>query len=336
MRVNHRVGFTLIELLVVIAIIGVLIALLLPAVQKVREAANRVKCENNLKQLSLAMHNYHDGKATLPFGSKWDEATNLTGYHAPGYSNEGDWYDDHGWYTSILPYIEQDNVARIVDYDHSLSNVANEMARRAKVPLFACPSDLGLVENEWYSETWARLRGNYVVNWGNTNYGQVRKRDPALGNNWVEFGGAPFTFRKGKPFGHITDGLSNTLMMSECLTLRETPGWGGPLSDFQTSLGGQAFEGWHPPNSPVPDEIARYIPEVNGRVDCSVFNGMPCPSLPALGDSYLQSFAARSHHEGGVNASLCDGSVRFFSNTVSVDVWRALSTADGGEVAIQP
>jgi hypothetical protein len=270
-----------------------------------------------LKQLALAMHNYHDSKGTLPFGSRLAEGDKYHGL-------EGDWYDDHGWYSSILPYIEQDNVAKITDYVGSFSDPINESARRAKVALFACPSDMGLVENEWGSNTWARLRGNYVVNFGNTNYGQLNNKIDWRTNMKVPFGGAPFTFRKGKRFGEITDGLSNTLMMSECVTIRETgAAWGGPLSDFQTSLGGQAFEAWNTPNSLRADEEARQWPPE------SALNGIPTPIH--VTDTLLQSFAARSKHEGGVNASSCDGSVRFFSNSIDLDVWRALSTAYGGE-----
>jgi prepilin-type N-terminal cleavage/methylation domain-containing protein/prepilin-type processing-associated H-X9-DG protein len=319
MRTNHRNGFTLIELLVVIAIIGVLIALLLPAVQKVREAANRIKCENNLKQLSLAMHNYHDTNSTLPYGSRWSS----TMYPPPPYFREGAWYDDHGWYSHLGQYIEQDNWTRLIDFEVEFSDPDNEPARRYKISLYACPSDNGLVQNEWQSNIWARLRGNYVVNFGNTNYGQRTKTDPVT-HVQVPFKGAPFTFLKGRRFAEIEDGLTNTLMFSECITIGDTgAAWGGPLSDFTTSLGGQAFEGWHTPNSQQPDEEARQIPPIHA------LNGNPLPVY--VGDTVLQSFAARSKHPGGVNASLCDGSVRFFTDAINLDVWRALSSAQGGE-----
>jgi type II secretory pathway pseudopilin PulG len=293
--------------LVVIAIIGILIALLLPAVQKVREAASRIKCQNNLKQLALGMHNYHDTNAALPYGSR----------RLPDGPGDGLWWDDHGWYSAMGPYIEQDNWSKLINFELSFSNVVNEQARRFKMAIFACPSDSGLVQNEWQNRMWARLRGNYVVNFGNTNYGQRTK-------NGVTFKGAPFGFVTGKRFADIPDGLTNTLLMSECITITDTgAAWGGPLSDFTTSLGGQAFEAWLTPNSPTPDEEARVIPPPHA------LNGNPLPTY--VPDTRLQSFAARSKHTRGVNASLCDGSVRYFPNAINLDIWRALSTAQGEE-----
>jgi prepilin-type N-terminal cleavage/methylation domain-containing protein/prepilin-type processing-associated H-X9-DG protein len=315
MSTRNRSGFTLIELLVVIAIIGILIALLLPAVQKVREAANRIKCDNNLKQLALAMHNHHDTKGALPFGTRRAQSD-------PQYMGPGSWYDDHGWYTQTAPYIEQGNWGKLINYDLSFSAGENDMARRHMIQLFACPSDVGLQQNEWLSPTWARVRGNYVVNFGNTNYGQ-RSIGGAHG---LQFKGAPFTFKIPKKFSEITDGLSNTLMMSECIVITQEDEryWGGPLSDFSTSLGGQAFEGYLTPNSTSPDQEARLIPPRD------TWNGNNIDPTPA-GDTLTQVFAARSKHQNGVNASLCDGSVRFFTNGVSWDVWQALTSAEGGE-----
>ena len=325
MSTRNRSGFTLIELLVVIAIIGILIALLLPAVQKVREAANRIKCDNNLKQLALAMHNHHDTKGALPFGAR-----RLPG--DPQYHGSGSWYDDHGWYSQLAPYIEQDNWGKLINYELSFSPLPSEdpdhkieMARRFMNPLFACPSDVGLQQNEWLNETWCRVRGNYVVNFGNTDYGQGPIGNGHTGPT-ISFKGAPFTFKFPKKFSEIPDGLSNTLMMSECIVITQSDErfWGGPLSDFSTSLGGQAFEGYTTPNSSTPDKEARVVPPRD------TWNGNNIDENFA-GSTQQQVFAARSKHAGGVNASLCDGSVHFFTNGVSWDVWQALTSAEGGE-----
>jgi prepilin-type N-terminal cleavage/methylation domain-containing protein/prepilin-type processing-associated H-X9-DG protein len=309
---KNRAAFTLIELLVVIAIIAVLVGLLLPAVQKVREAANRAKCTNNLKQLGLAMHNYHDSRNVLPPGSRRK-------LNDPSYVGPGEWYDDHGWYSQMGPFIEQDNWYHLINLEKSFSDEVNDKARRFEMPIFACPDD-GLKHNEWPSATWARIRGNYVVNFGNTNYGQTTKAG-------VLFGGAPFGISKSSHFGDITDGLSNTLLMGEVITVGDTTiYWGGPLSDFSTSLGGQTFEAWLTPNSPTFDDVARVCPPPNA------LNGIPGCNL--IGDNDKtgdQSFAARSKHPGGVNAALCDGSVHFFSNSINLAIWRALSTSRGGE-----
>jgi prepilin-type N-terminal cleavage/methylation domain-containing protein len=312
MSSKHRLAFTLIELLVVIAIIAVLIGLLLPAVQKVREAANRAKCTNNLKQLALAMHSYHDSRNTLPPGSRRK-------VNDPNYVGPGEWYDDHGWYSQMGPFIEQDNWFHLINFELSFSDEANDTARRFEMQVFACPDD-GLKHNEWPSHNWARIRGNYVVNFGNTNYGQTTKAG-------VLFGGAPFGIYKSSRFADIPDGLSNTLMMAEVITVGDTGiNWGGPLSDFSTSLGGQTFEAWLTPNSLVFDDVARVCPPQ------SALNGIPGCNL--IGDNNTtpeQSLCARSKHPDGVNASLCDGSVHFFSNSIDLAVWRALSTSRGGE-----
>jgi len=311
MRRYSRTGFTLIELLVVIAIIAVLIALLLPAVQQAREAARRTQCKNQLKQLGLAMHNYHDTSKQLPPGAiKWVGDPSRGGASAQ-------YYDDHGWYTQIGPFIDQAPWYNLINFNVQISDASNEQVRRAKIALYGCPSD-GLKNNEWGSTTWSRWRGNYAVNWGNTNYGQVAKAG-------VNFGGAPFSYRGSSNFSGINDGMSNTLMMAEIIT-SSGPGWDGPISEMQIATGGQTFNAWLTPNSAACEEVTRVCPAVgslNGISCCTVIGG--------AGAEASQSFSSRSKHTGGTHVLMCDGATRFVSNNIDLNVWRNLSTARGGE-----
>ena len=331
-------AFTLVELLVVIAIIGVLVALLLPAVQAAREAGRRGQCTNNVRQLGIAMLNYESGHSGLPpLAVVWTGREYRDRYQAVG---PGSWYDDHGWYTFVAPFIEQAGYTNLLDLNRSLSDAVNEAARKVMMPIYACPSDIGLQRNEWASSTWARVRGNYVVNGGNTCYGQY-----AIGD--FAFLGAPFKPRVDTRLGEITDGTSNTLLMSEIKVLPESDGWGGPMSDIQTALGGQTFTGWNPPNTGQ-DLVARLIPALAELVSnnipepCRVPCGLPY-RIPRdreaaeeyRGETKQQAMVARSHHPGGVNASRCDGSVDFTSDDIDEFVWRALTSAAGGETDTQ-
>lgn len=344
---RQNAGFTLVELLVVIAIIGVLVALLLPAVQAAREAARRGQCLNNQKQLSLSFLNYESSKKGLPPMAKfwWDKAT---GSQEKGYldvypAGPGGWYDDHGWYLAVMPYMEQAGLSNLASPQKSFSDAANLAARTAFVPMHQCPTDIGLQRNEWDVATWARVRSNYVVNAGNTVYGQHD-----LPN--VLFAGAPFQPRKITPLKNISDGTSNTLMTTEVRVLPESATWGGPYSDAQTALGGQVFTGWNPPNSSAADALCRQGEWMNAVRDGFIQQGMPLPleateskagevTLGRLAGEATQDskghkqqhIAARSHHAGGVNGSRCDGSVKFYSDGVDPLLWRALSSAAGEE-----
>jgi prepilin-type N-terminal cleavage/methylation domain-containing protein len=310
MRQPTRSAFTLVELLVVIAIIGILVALLLPAIQAARESARRTQCGNNLKQLAVAMHNYHDSLKQLP-----PAAVTWAGDPYPG---PGAWYDGHGWYSQMGPFIEQQAWFDMIDFKRSFSDAVNDTPRRQMIPVFACPSD-GLKQNEWPSNTWARVRGNFAVNFGNTCYGQIAK-------GGVAFLGAPFSYRRSGTLAGITDGLSSTLMMGEILTCKDESGaWGGPISDLSTALGGQTFNGWLTPNSPACDEA--------NRVCCppQYLNKNHCCQIAPSNDVMQQSFALRSLHPGGVQVSLCDASIRFFGQDIDLALWRALTSARGGE-----
>jgi hypothetical protein len=207
--------------------------------------------------------------------------------------------------------------------------------------------------NEWDVSpgAWARTRTNYVVNAGNTTYGQHNVGNCPLQPfpQCREFGGAPFIPRKPNRLAKITDGTSNTLMMSEALVLPTTPGWGGPYSDGQTALGGQVFTGFNLPNTRECDALARqgewWTPSPTVQAawleqdlppPCQPVTvpARPAPPLDATVDSNghkQQHIAVRSKHPGGVNASRCDGSIDFFTDDVDLRVWDEMCSSASGK-----
>jgi prepilin-type N-terminal cleavage/methylation domain-containing protein len=368
-RFRHG-AFTLVELLVVIAIIGVLVALLLPAIQAAREAARRTQCINQIRQLSLAMLNYESAKKEMvPMAKYW---CNFNAVTCPkGFNGApAGWFNDHGWYIPILPYVEQGQLTNLGDPKAPLSAPVNLQVRKAMLPGFACPSDRPLTQNEWFDgpnpTTWARVRSSYMVNAGNTTYGQYSLLAPCPGSGTTTpclFKGAPFRGNEQTPLSQISDGTANTLMMSEGLILPDVPGWGGPYSDAQSALGGQTFTGWTTPNSGTGDCLARRgewynaqtqptwatmgipLPQDAGNTAAATpcgTTGAPAPNNPAglqLIDSngHKSMFiAARSRHVGGVNASHCDASVKYYNDSIDPFVWNALSSAAGEETVNLP
>ena len=297
-RTPREAAFTLIELLVVIAIIAILIALLVPAVQKVRDAAARTQCINNQKQWGLAFQGYHDTHKQFPIGSR----------RGPRQT----------WVMHLWSYVDQSMLTSQLnlgtqDFYTPPATVPNTMTGLCgvRVPIYYCPSDnVGQDQDDTY---YARTRGNYVVNWGAVNYDTA----PVAGAAWAPFAmvDASRTPRITK-IAHYTDGTSNTVMMSEYLRAwsRADNDWRG---DIHNDDGVFRFHTINTPNSSANDFVAWSQP--NGD-----------PNMPVTAAS-PQHNAARSRHSGGVNATFADGTVRWIPNSINLTIWRALGTVNGNE-----
>lgn len=314
-----RRAFTLVELLVVIAIIGVLVALLLPAVQAARESARRTQCINNLKQLALAMLNYEDTYRTLPGGV-------------------GRWGCCWGtWQVRVLPYLEQKALFDLyVNLDGNDAtgprygagqNVQQVTSKRIKA--LTCPSD---VPNAPIG-TPPITNHNYGVNYGNTSFFH-------LPLNGIPFQGAPFnayndspgddgpfpasqipTFTRvyGRPvrLAEITDGLSNTLLVAELIQ-----GRGNALHGFSWWGGASGFVTFLSPNSSSPDVLVGGICNADPR-------NPPCTTTGT--NTRPRMAGARSRHPNGIQVAYCDGHCGFIPNNVSFVTWNALGTSQGGD-----
>jgi prepilin-type N-terminal cleavage/methylation domain-containing protein len=291
-RTIPRRGFTLIELLVVIAIISILIALLLPAVQQAREAARKVQCRNNLKQIGLALHNYHDTNNVFPPG--WIGAT------AGAHDVEG--VNGFGWCVQMLPYIDQGALYNLFNSSVSILDPVHDQARITRVSVFRCPSDTGL--DTWEIEEEANpgvvittlATANYVGSFGTTELEECEPGGSGLTNGQCLGNGS--LFHNGKVLlRDYLDGTSNTFICGERVSTAGYSTWVGVVPEGEEAFARILGVADHTPNhEPI----------------------------------HLDDFS--SQHSGGAFFVMGDGAVRFVSENIDLTLYQGLFTLRGGEL----
>ena len=299
-------GFTLVELLVVIAIIGILIALLLPAVQAAREAARRVNCTNNLKQVGLAVHIHHDSLGHLPAG--WSATSTING--STGW----------GWASAILPHMEQAAFSKdTLDQDLALNDAGNKVARETVFPGFRCPSDKGKDSSEINGMTVGT--SNYIGVFGGydpadtTDYTNMLTLLNAYLSSGQARGNGTFYHNSRVSFRDMRDGTSNTFVVGERATV-EVP---SSTDYYYSTWTGNVGVGGSDP---------QYLLRFLGAAITS-----PNPTPDATDLYYQQEFS--SPHPGGAQFLLGDGSVRMVNDDVDQDIFRAICTINEGEQVSQ-
>jgi prepilin-type N-terminal cleavage/methylation domain-containing protein/prepilin-type processing-associated H-X9-DG protein len=316
---QRRRGFTLIELLVVIAIIGVLIALLLPAVQAAREAARRAQCVNNLKQLGIALHNYHDTVGSFPLGRTVPQQFSFSVQ------------------ARMLPYLEQVQLQGALNFDLPSMAIQNSTAYSASVSSLLCPSDTRRVPvgRLWGGTNYRANEGTSVAMWYGESDTTGVNTGLALPPNGLFFSNDLIKIAT------VNDGTSNTAAFSEHI-----------LGDFTNAIATEDADTFWPQTYPAtPQEAYQFCREFDWRnlafqrvsdvgapwvygyhSTSSYWHSGPPNTKSCMYPPSRIMTVANSMHPGGVNVCFADGSVKFVKETVGVDVWRALGTRAGAEV----
>lgn len=319
-RAWNRGAFTLVELLVVIAIIGILIALLLPAIQAARESARKTQCINNTKQIALACQNYHDAHRVLPPGyGILPEKHYGTGAAQGEVPNQP--YSEWSWLAYLYPYIEEKAAADAINWKWNPGSAGNGYppgnlaVMTTKVPVYQCPSDVSVQTNFNEGQACAagghsalgHARASYAGNFGQ---GQLEAANKIQG---------VFRYNKSLKLSRITDGTSKTLLTAEIIP--------GGICSIRGTVGydeGPVFMQDHLPNDLTPD-LVRWCDSTDKSQGYS-------PCIGSITKLNMVLHTSRSLHPGGVVVGLCDGSTNFLREDVSLQTWRALGTPTGGEV----
>ena len=286
--------------------------------QAAREAARRSQCINNFKQMGLAMHNYHDTAGSFPIGRMG------SGYTYPNANN-----NRRTWAFMVLPYLEQGALYNAINFSVPFYEPPQTTALMTNISVWQCPSDPGAGSTQEPNLVYRRKKANMAVNWGNSHYWQDEAGRANGPNPWtantpagaVSFGGAPFKGNKSTGLQEMTDGSSNTLLVGEVIVgMNDDSHYDHRGDIFNDDYNCAMFMAYTTPNSKIPDQLAYCVPPT------------VIANNPVCNTSDPKFNASRSRHSGGVNVVFGDGSARFIKESISLNVWRALSTPNGGEV----